>query len=94
VYSCSIPYLSFICKKQASSEIDRFSLSSQISVEVEGREIRVPGLLGSDLRAAEDLGGAVPLVGGNWLASWGVAIAHDLRVKPVQSTPKCGPYYY
>jgi hypothetical protein len=28
---------------------------------------------------AEDLVGVVPLVGGNWLASWGVAIAHDLN---------------
>jgi hypothetical protein len=44
----------------------------------------VPGLLSGNLRVAEDLGGVVPLVGGNWLASWGVAIAHDLQVKRIQ----------
>lgn len=44
----------------------------------------IPGLLSRDLRVAEDLGGVVPLVGGNRLASWGVAIAHDLRVNEFQ----------
>jgi hypothetical protein len=36
-------------------------------------------ILSSDLGVAEDPGGIVRLVGGNWLASWGVAIAHDLN---------------
>jgi hypothetical protein len=46
--------------------------------------ILIPGLLSSDLRVAEDLGCVGPLVGGNWLASWGVAIAHDLQVNRIQ----------
>jgi hypothetical protein len=41
-------------------------------------EILIPGLLSGNLRVAEDLGRVGSLVGGNWLASWGVAIAHDL----------------
>jgi hypothetical protein len=95
VYSCSIPYLPFICKEQIKS----WSVSQSVrgsrcrSFQLyatytggkgrEGREICIPRLLGGDLRAAEDLGGVVPLVGGDWLAGWGVAIAHHLWVKPV-----------
>jgi hypothetical protein len=80
VYSCSIPYLPFARTITVNhKKIDHFGFYDKYLVE-----LCIPGLLSGNLRVAEDLGGVVPLVGGNWLASWGVAIAHDLQVKRIQ----------
>jgi hypothetical protein len=40
----------------------------------------VPWLLGRNSGVAKDLSSGISLVGGDWLSSWGVAIAHDLQV--------------
>jgi hypothetical protein len=82
VYSCSIPYLS--SQEQQGQLVNQ--LSSQNSYTIHSKcwdnfySNTIPWLLGRNSRVAEDLGSVVSLVGGDWLASWGVAIAHDLQV--------------
>jgi len=81
VYSCSIPYLPFA----GTITVNHAKINHFGSYDKYLRKLCIPGLLSGNLRVAEDLGGAVPLVGGNWLASWGVAIAHDLQVQRIHS---------